>query len=165
MKGKQKFEPLEKLKRKFDVKRLYPNVTLPKKDSKRSPGYNRYSYIQTDHPTHPGIKVERRQMGLFLEPGDKVVIPTGCVFSIHPDYYGRVEGKPTHSWGDHLDVCGGIMGPGLLEEYHVDLEYRGEVFVVVENNRKEKMFIPHDSCVGQIIFEKFPQRDFEGPEA
>jgi hypothetical protein len=76
-----------------------------------------------------------------VPPGGKALIPTGISIEIPSGHYARIAPRSSLAWKSHIDVGAGV----------VDIDYRGEVKVVLFNHAKEP-FEGTSVCVCVCVF-------------
>ena len=76
-----------------------------------------------------------------MYPGKKVLIPTGCSFSIPEGYYGRIADRSSVAWKNSCHVLAGV----------VDSQYSGEVKNVLINLGDKVFTINPGDKISQLI--------------
>ena len=90
---------------------------------------------------------------LVIEPGARILIPTGLKFEIEPGFEVQVRPRSGLSLKTQLLV---VNSPGTI-----DADYRGEVNIIMGNFGNEKHIIKHGERVAQIVIAPIHQATFE----
>lgn len=80
---------------------------------------------------------------VFVEPGQRVQIPTGLAMAIPLGFEGQVRARSGMAWKKGLAV---INAPGTI-----DSDYRGEVKVLAVNLSRETIEIQRGERVAQLV--------------
>ena len=83
------------------------------------------------------------QKEITLEPGDRMLIPTGIAVAIPPGYEGQV--RPRSGLAIRTGI-GIVNGPGTI-----DSDYRGEIGVLLINFGKEPLTIRNGERIAQMV--------------
>lgn len=108
-------------------KQLDARATLPTRGSSAAAGLDLYSIEQ-----------------LAIEPGQRVVARTGLAVAVPAGYYGRVAPRSGLATNKGLDVLAGV----------IDADYRGEIGCLLYNAGHERIELPEQSKICQLIIEK-----------
>lgn len=111
----------------LNFKKLDPRATLPMRASHSSAGLDLYS-IET----------------VILEPGQRVIARTGLAVAIPEGFYGRVAPRSGLATRHGLNVLAGV----------IDSDYRGEIGCLIHNTGDERIELPAQSKMCQLIIEK-----------
>lgn len=111
----------------LSFKRLDPRATLPTRGSSLSAGLDLYS-------------IE----AVSLEPGQRVLVPTGLAVAIPEGYYGRLAPRSGLATRKGLDVLAGV----------IDADYRGEIGCLLHNTGEERIKLVENSKICQLIIER-----------
>ena len=107
--------------------KMSPKAVVPTRATKYSIGLNLYS--PNDY---------------LIRPKKQVLIPTRIIFGIPPGYYGRIASK------SHLAIQNQVhVGAGVI-----DLDYTGEIKVLLINTSKCNYQIKRGDPIAQLILEK-----------
>lgn len=90
---------------------------------------------------------------LVIEPGKRVLIPTGLAFEIPSGHEIQVRPRSGMSLKTPLLV---VNSPGTI-----DADYRGEVMVIMGNFGSESYTIKHGERIAQLVFSPILQACFE----
>lgn len=90
---------------------------------------------------------------LTIEPGQRVLIPTGLCFEIPSGFEVQVRPRSGLSLKTNLLV---VNSPGTI-----DADYRGEVKVILGNFGQSNEVIEHGDRIAQIVFSPITQALFE----
>lgn len=106
------------------IKKLYPEAKLPIHATEESAGFDIYSLID-----------------LTINPGEIEKVSTGIALELPKGFYLRIEDRSGLAFkGIHR--VGGI----------IDSDYRGEIFIILHNTKKEPYKIEkHDRIAQGII--------------
>ena len=111
----------------LNFKKLDPRATLPTRGSSAAAGLDLYS-------------IE----AVSLEPGQRVTARTGLAVAIPEGFYGRLAPRSGLATKKGLDVLAGV----------IDADYRGEIGCLLYNAGEEKIELPENSKICQLIIEK-----------
>lgn len=89
---------------------------------------------------------------LVVEPGERVLIPTGLSFEIPEGYEIQVRPRSGLSLKTNLLI---VNSPGT-----VDSDYRGELKVIIGNFGDKEHQIPHGERIAQIVLAPVTQASF-----
>ena len=92
-----------------------------------------------------------------IDPGARLLIPTGFAFSIPHAYEGQVRPRSGLALKHGVTV---LNSPGTI-----DSDYRGEVLVLLINHGSETFFFERGDRIAQMVFTKVEQVKFEEVEA
>ena len=89
---------------------------------------------------------------VFLEPGDRALVPTGLSFEIPPGY--EIQARPRSGWAIK-------QGVSLLNTTGtIDADYRGEVKIILVNMGGEPVEIKDQDRIAQLVLCPVLQADF-----
>ena len=88
-----------------------------------------------------------------IDPGARLLIPTGFAFSIPRTYEGQVRPRSGLALKHGITV---LNSPGTI-----DSDYRGEVSVILVNQGSETFFFERGDRIAQMVFTKVEQVKFE----
>jgi len=86
-------------------------------------------------------EIARDESGIWLNPGDRALIPTGLVFDI-PEYHSiRIHPRSGLSWksGLNLSNCEGV----------VDYDYVEQMFISIHNTSRARVWIADGERIAQ----------------
>lgn len=109
------------------IKKISPDAIIPTKMSKKAAGYDLYSPIDKTIP-----------------PGTSVLIFLGFQLELPDDCYGRIADRSSLALKDSVFVGGGV----------VDVDYRGNVGVILYNNSTVNYQVRKGSRIAQLVCEK-----------
>jgi len=110
----------------------------------------------TDHSA--GLDLRARVDGeLRIDPGERVLIPTGIALALPPGYEAQVRPRSGLAWKRGLTV---LNGPGT-----VDSDYRGEVRVILINHGRESSTVRRGDRIAQLVVQRLPEVDWHEAEA
>jgi len=89
---------------------------------------------------------------LMLEPGDRVLIPTGIHMALPPGFEGQVRGR------SGLALRHGLYLPNAPGT--IDSDYRGEIGVIIQNGGESAVSIRRGDRIAQLILAPVIQADF-----
>jgi len=141
------------------IKRLTPTARMPERGSLMAAGMDvRADFFDADGAPRlfktskttsaspvPMQKDGEIVLGYVLEPGSRVLVPTGLSMRTSADIYVRVAPRSGLALGDGLDCLAGV----------VDADYPGEVGVLLINTDREKPFtFHHGTRIAQLVLER-----------
>jgi dUTP pyrophosphatase len=124
---------IEAYPRVLKCKRLHDDAQLPKRETTGAAGYDLVAVQSTTVPARGRAKV-----------------PTGLAVEIPFGYYGRVAPRSSMS-SNGVDVAAGV----------IDSDYRGEVIVMLVNQRDATYVVELGDSVAQLVIEKIACPDPE----
>jgi len=119
------------------VKKLHPSALIPKYMTELAAGMDVCALLENT---------------LHLEPGQRVLVPTGLSFAIPPGY--EIQVRPRSG----LAIKHGIAlvnSPGTI-----DADYRGEVSIILINHGMESFTIHSGDRIAQLIIAPVSQANF-----
>lgn len=112
--------------------KLSESAKCPKRGTENSAGYDLYS-----------------TEAILIEPFSRNLVGTGIAIAIPSGYYGRIAPR------SGLSVKGIDIGAGVI-----DIDYRGEVKVLMINNSKQSFIVNAGDRIAQLLIEKITHPDF-----
>jgi len=85
-----------------------------------------------------------------LVPGQRHLFKTGLAVAIPPGVYGRIAPRSGLAFKNGIDVLAGV----------IDVDYRGELGVILINHNPEQVKISAGDKIAQIIFERYSPATF-----
>lgn len=110
------------------VKKLHPQAVVPVYMTEHAAGMDLCTVI--DEP-------------LVLEPGERVLLPTGLAMEIPPGYEGQVRPRSGLALKKGLAL---VNSPGTI-----DADYRGEIGVIIINHGREPVEFQPGDRIAQLI--------------
>jgi dUTP pyrophosphatase len=105
----------------------------------------------TDHSA--GLDLRARVDGeVRIDPGERVLIPTGIALALPPGYEAQVRPRSGLAWKRGVTV---LNGPGT-----VDSDYRGEIRVILINHGREPQTVRRGDRIAQLVVQRLPQVDW-----
>lgn len=92
-----------------------------------------------------------------IDPGARLLIPTGFAFSIPRTYEGQIRSRSGLALKYGVTV---LNSPGTI-----DSDYRGEVSVLLINQGSETFFFERGDRIAQMVFTKVEQVKFQEVKA
>ncbi len=89
---------------------------------------------------------------MVIQPGERVLVPTGLAFEIEPGFEVQVRPRSGLSLKTHLLV---VNSPGTI-----DADYRGEVKIILGNFGTSPEVIKHGDRVAQMVLAPITQAEF-----
>jgi len=120
------------------VKRLDPNVELPKYKTEGSSGLDLMAFI--DNP-------------IKISPNTSALIPTGISVAISNDLEIQIRPRSGLAAKSNVTV---LNAPGTI-----DSDYRGEIKIILFNHGKEDFIIKNKDRVAQMILVPIIKIEFE----
>ncbi|MAF79086.1 MAG: dUTP diphosphatase [Halobacteriovoraceae bacterium] len=102
------------------------------------------------------LEQESRDQGLIIEPGARVLVPTGLAMEIPLGYEVQVRPRSGLSLKTSLLV---VNAPGTI-----DSDYRGEVKVILGNFGTERFVVSHGERIAQLVVAPVTQGHFLSTE-
>lgn len=90
---------------------------------------------------------------VVIEPGQRVLIPTGFAMAIEPGYEGQIRPRSGLAWKHGVTV---VNSPGT-----VDSDYRGEVKVLLINLGQQAYEVRPLDRIAQLVVAPVQQARFE----
>lgn len=118
---------------KIKIKKLHNEAKMPSNGTKHAAGFDLYS-----------------TKSIVLNPKIPTMIPTGIAFEIPTGYCGVVYSRSSTA------KKGLIITPLI-----VDSDYRGEVFILVNNQTREPYHIEVGDRIAQMRIEKLIDTEYE----
>ena len=109
------------------VQLLHDHATMPRRGSQKAAGFDVTACES-----------------IVIPAGERRSIPTGVDIACPKGSYARVAPRSGLSIKNSLDIGAGV----------IDADYRGEVKVVLVNNRKQDYHVETGARIAQIIIEK-----------
>jgi len=144
-----------------DVLRIDKTLDLPEYATSLSAGMDlRASFHSYINGKHLPIKVKNPQTSyevpedateFTLMPGERALIPTGCIMAVPAGYEMQVRPRSGLAWKHGITV---INSPGTI-----DADYRDSIGVLLINNGFEPFKITHGDRIAQGVFAKAIQSD------
>ena len=92
-----------------------------------------------------------------IDPGARLLIPTGFAFSIPRNYEGQIRSRSGLALKYGVTV---LNSPGTI-----DSDYRGEVSVLLINQGSKTFFFERGDRIAQMVFTKIEQVKFQEVKA
>ena len=100
--------------------------------------------------------LDEKDQELTLQPGEKVLVPTGMIMEIEEGYEVQIRPRSGLSLKTGLMV---VNSPGTI-----DCDYRGEVKVILGNLGNKVEVIKHGDRVAQAVVAKIIQAEYSKVE-
>jgi dUTP pyrophosphatase len=128
------------------VRRLCTTAILPVRATQGAVGYDLAACLvdEAGAPRGPFAIA-----GGVIATGQRALVPTGLAIALPPETYGRIGPRSGLAVKHGIDVAAGI----------VDLDFRGEVGVVLVNNGKQPFHVEHGARIGQLVIERIALPD------
>ncbi|HPY81050.1 MAG TPA: dUTP diphosphatase [Bacteroidales bacterium] len=94
---------------------------------------------------------------LTINPGERVVVPTGLIIEIPNGYEGQIRPRSGLAASYGITV---LNSPGT-----VDADYRGEVKVILINLSDKPFVINNGDRIAQLVIAKFEKIEWEAVDA
>ena len=114
---------------KIQIKKISHEVLTPKYETPGSSGMDLAAFIKQD---------------VIINPGDKVIIPTGFSLSIPMGYEVHIRPRSGLAAKKGITV---LNTPGTI-----DSDYRGEIKVILINLSRDKFTIKNGERIAQMVF-------------
>ncbi|MDE0764889.1 MAG: dUTP diphosphatase [Amylibacter sp.] len=119
------------------------NVSLPSYETPQSAGMD----LRANFP------IEIRSIGINIEAGSRVLIPTGLTIAIPEGYEAQIRPRSGLALKHGVTV---LNSPGT-----VDADYRGHLGIILINHSDNDFHILHGDRIAQIIFSPVIQAFWE----
>ena len=113
---------------KIQIKKLSNSVLIPKYETSGSSGMDLAAHIKED---------------IIINPGDKVLIPTGFSLSIPNGYEVQIRPRSGLAVKKGITV---LNAPGTI-----DSDYRGEIKVILINLSRDKFTLKNKERIAQMV--------------
>lgn len=131
------------------VKRLTVTAKIPTYGTTGAVGMDLYAdlartdFLEENVDTH----VANLQKQVLIQPGERVMIPTGIAMAVPEQHYLRVADRSGLAWKQGLHVLAGVIDP----------DYRGEIRVILINLGDSQVVIKHGDRIAQGVLEMVRQ--------
>ena len=122
----------------LQIKKLYPDVQLPKYQTQGSAGLDLQAYIKEP---------------IILKPGEIILVPTGLAIALQEGYEAQIRPRSGLALKNGITV---LNSPGTI-----DADYRGEIKVLLINLGEEDFTIIPKMRIAQMIIAPFTRADFQ----
>ena len=94
---------------------------------------------------------EDREKGVTIEPGQRVLVPTGIAVQLPPGHWAKLCHRSSTEYKKKLRVVQGTIDQG----------FRGSLFIHAHNNSNDHpIVVEHGARVGQLVITRLVRRDF-----
>ena len=139
----------------LDCYRLHEDVTLPRMATARAACFDIFSYLLPKTPVvvydMNNKKIERfpewrevygkQKLQVYIEPADRILIPTGLIFKIPDGYSMRMHSRSSVSLKKGLLLANG--------EGIVDNDYYHETFIILLNSTADTVWVGDRERIAQ----------------
>lgn len=126
----------------IDVKRLYPDAKLPEYKTVGSVGADLCAYVPEDPIRDSWYPlIERPARSLVISPREAIAVGTGIAIQLPSGCHGMVKGRSGNARDRQLDAHVGTL----------DMDYTGEVHVLLFNHGQFTQVIEHGERIGQLV--------------
>ncbi len=126
-----------------------PGDDVPEIAIARSPGNDDLPYPAAATPGSAGLDLRACIVqDLSLEPGSRVLIPTGFSMALPEGYEGQVRPRSGLALRHGLTM---LNSPGTI-----DSDYRGEIAVIAINLGQEPVVIRRGDRIAQLVIARVP---------
>ena len=116
----------------LQIKKLYPDVCLPKYQTAGSAGLDLQAYIKEP---------------IILKPGEIILVPTGLAIALQEGYEAQVRPRSGLALKIGITV---LNSPGTI-----DSDYRGEISVILINHSKQDFTITCGLRIAQLVIAQY----------
>ena len=116
----------------LQIKKLYPDVQLPKYQTQGSAGLDLQAYIKEP---------------IILKPGEIILVPTGLAIALQEGYEAQVRPRSGLALKNGITV---LNSPGTI-----DADYRGEICVILINHSKQDFTITCGLRIAQLVIAQY----------
>lgn len=110
------------------VKKLHPQAILPAYQTEFAAGMDLHAALNQT---------------LSLDPGERILVPTGIAMAIPPGFEGQVRPRSGLALKKGLSM---VNSPGTI-----DSDYRGEVGIILINHGQERILIEPGDRIAQLV--------------
>jgi dUTP pyrophosphatase len=133
------------------ISKLYDEVTTPTHATDGSACFDIHAYVPDEHVVviydrfNSTFDVPCSSDGISLEPGERILVPTGFRLAIPIGYSVRLHARSGISLKNGVALAN---SQGII-----DADYRKEVFVLLHNTSAEPFRIKHGDriCQGEVV--------------
>ncbi len=116
----------------LQIKKLHPQVQLPKYQTKGSAGLDLQANISQP---------------MVLKAGEIVLVPTGLAIALQEGYEAQVRPRSGLALKNGITV---LNSPGTI-----DSDYRGEISVILINHSKQDFIITNGLRIAQLVIAQY----------
>jgi len=116
----------------LQIKKLHPNVCLPKYQTAGSAGLDLQAYINEP---------------IILKPGEIILVPTGLAIALQEGYEAQIRPRSGLALKNGITV---LNSPGTI-----DADYRGEICVILINHSKQDFTITCGLRIAQMVIAQY----------
>ena len=116
----------------LQIKKLYPDVQLPKYQTQGSAGLDLQAYIKEP---------------IILKPGEIILVPTGLAIALQKGYEAQIRPRSGLALKNGITV---LNSPGTI-----DADYRGEICVILINHSKQDFTITFGLRIAQMVIAQY----------
>ena len=116
----------------LQIKKLYPDVQLPKYQTQGSAGLDLQAYIKEP---------------IILKPGEIILVPTGLAIALQEGYEAQIRPRSGLALKNGITV---LNSPGTI-----DADYRGEICVILINHSKQDFTITCGLRIAQMVISQY----------
>ncbi|WP_432822668.1 dUTP diphosphatase [Trichloromonas sp.] len=122
----------------IQIRRVRERARLPRYMTELAAGMDLYACLEAP---------------IALNPGQRILVPTGIAMAIPPGYEGQVRPRSGLALKQGVAL---VNSPGTI-----DADYRGEIGVIVINHGSEEVLIADGDRIAQLIFAQVSRAVFE----
>ena len=116
----------------LQIKKLHPQVQLPKYQTKGSAGLDLQANISQP---------------MVIKAGEIVLVPTGLAIALQEGYEAQVRPRSGLALKNGITV---LNSPGTI-----DSDYRGEISVILINHSKQDFIITNGLRIAQLVIAQY----------
>ena len=116
----------------LQIKKLHPQVQLPKYQTAGSAGLDLQAYINEP---------------IVLKPGEIILVPTGLAIALQEGYEAQIRPRSGLALKNGITV---LNSPGTI-----DADYRGEICVILINHSKQDFTITCGLRIAQMVIAQY----------
>jgi len=116
----------------LQIKKLHPQVQLPKYQTAGSAGLDLQAYINEP---------------IILKPGEIILVPTGLAIALQEGYEAQIRPRSGLALKNGITV---LNSPGTI-----DADYRGEICVILINHSKQDFTITCGLRIAQMVIAQY----------
>lgn len=117
---------------------------------------NELPKYETENSAGMDVRAELNVPSIVIEPGDRVLIPTGLKLEIPSGYECQVRPRSGLAYKYGITV---LNSPGTI-----DADYRGDIGVILINHGPSSFVVNTGDRIGQLVFSKYERVEWESSD-
>lgn len=142
----------------LDVKiyKMFPRITTPEYKTEQAACFDLHAFLGNDVTFVKGFNAKNFELNIpirenlsegdgeryiLLQPGDRVLVPTGIIFDLAPGSKMHIYSRSGTALKKGLNLANGVAV--------IDSDYTDQTFVLITNNTGVRMRIEHNERIAQ----------------